>query len=172
MESKTSGTESLIADCYKQYYSSVLRFIASRINNEWDAENLTQDVWVRLLTCEKELAPETIVSLIYTIARNLVNDYLRRHYTRLQFSNELMQECRGEEDSTYESNFYAANLASFERRRVEGLPPQRRIIYELYRYEDQSVGDIASRLMLSKRTVENHLRIGRHEVREYMKSLA
>ncbi len=36
------------------------------------------------------------------------------------------------------------------------------------RYEEKSVEDIASELSLSFRTVENHLRLGRRDVRQYM----
>ena len=37
------------------------------------------------------------------------------------------------------------------------------------RFEDKSIADISSELNLSHRTVENHLRIGRHEIREYIR---
>lgn len=59
-------------------------------------------------------------------------------------------------------------MAQAEQRRVECLPRQRRIIYVMSRYEEKSVEDIASELSLSFRTVENHLRLGRRDVRQYM----
>lgn len=40
------------------------------------------------------------------------------------------------------------------------------------RYEEKSVGDIADELSLSLRTVENHLRMGRRDVREYIAAIA
>ena len=36
------------------------------------------------------------------------------------------------------------------------------------RYDDKSVDDIAGELSLSFRTVENHLRMGRRDVRAFM----
>jgi RNA polymerase sigma-70 factor (ECF subfamily) len=37
------------------------------------------------------------------------------------------------------------------------------------RYEELPVSDIADRLQLSVRTVENHLRMGRKDVRDFMR---
>ena len=171
MRLNPTGTQSIIAGSYQKYYNQVLRYIAGKINDVAEAENLTQDVWVRLMTCDKELSADGIASLIYRIACNLVNDYLRKLYTRRQYDADSANRADDTDDSA-ESAFYAANLAAFEMKRVECLPPQRRNIYKMSRFEDQSVSDIAARLMLSARTVENHLRISRREVRTYMASLA
>lgn len=172
MRLNPTGTQSLIAGSYQKYYNQVLRYIAGKINDVAEAENLTQDVWVRLMTCGKELSADMLTSLIYTIARNLVNDYLRKLYTRRQYDADNAANHADEIDDSAESAFYAANLAAFEMKRVECLPQQRRNIYKMSRFEDQSVSDIAARLMLSARTVENHLRISRREVRTYIASLA
>lgn len=172
METVGGRNDALIAKTYRENYSGVLNFIASRINNVWDAENLTQDVWLRLLTCGQELAADTIIPFIYTIARNLVNDYLR-HYYHVQAVNEEMA-CKavGVADTALESEVSMRDLAAQERRRVECLPTQRRIIYIMSRYEDKSVDDIADELSLSFRTVENHLRLGRRDVRSYIRAIA
>lgn len=45
----------------------------------------------------------------------------------------------------------------------------RRKVYELTRFEENSASDIAVMLNLSQRTVENHLRMGREEVRKYIR---
>lgn len=154
----------ILTRSYVDYRRQVLVFISSRINSEEDAENLTQDVWLRLLEYDKEISEDSVLSLIYTVASNLVNDYLRRLYR----SRAVFDELRGtacEADFSGESAVVARDFARLERNRVECLPPQRRIIYIMSRYEDKSVEDIAGELSLSFRTVENHLRMGRRDVR-------
>jgi hypothetical protein len=54
-------------------------------------------------------------------------------------------------------------------REVRIIPDQRRKVYELTRFEENSASDIAVMLNLSQRTVENHLRMGREEVRKYIR---
>ena len=63
----------------------------------------------------------------------------------------------------------ADDLEACEKHRLSLLPPQRRIIYTMSRFESKSISDISEELNLSHRTVENHLRIGRHEMREFIK---
>lgn len=172
MENCEKSNNAIITKSYKENFNKVLNYISSRINNVWDAENLAQDVWVRLLTCGKILSPETITSYIYTIARNLVNDYLRHLYHVQDAHDELAFAGTEISEHSPESAVAAKDIADFERRRVECLPPQRRIIYIMSRFEDKSVDDIASELSLSFRTVENHLRMGRRDVREYIAAIA
>ena len=40
------------------------------------------------------------------------------------------------------------------------------------RYDDMAVDDISARLDLSKRTVENHLRLGRKDIRTFLSNIA
>jgi RNA polymerase ECF-type sigma factor len=39
------------------------------------------------------------------------------------------------------------------------------------RYEEKTTEEIADYLALSKKTVENHLRLGRRDVRQYMAAI-
>lgn len=163
--------ESIIAARYVTDYDRVLRFISQRVSDAGDAENLAQDVWLKLLECDRELNESTLTSLIYTVARNLVNDYLRHLYIVQEVHGELRQS-----ENVYaqdmESEVSARDLALHERMRVRCLPAQRRIIYVMSRYEEKSVDEIAAALELSNRTVENHLRLGRRDVRSHMAAIA
>ncbi len=170
MELNRANQSGLIAKSYTQYSERVRNFILQKVNCRQDAENLTQDVWMRLLEYDRELSESTILKFLFTIARNLVNDYLRHLYCVEEAHAYLMES--GSEVSDYEeSSIVARDLADIERQRVESLPSQRKTIYIWSRYEDMSVSDISEQLSLSKRTVENHLRLGRAEVRAYMSAV-
>ena len=161
----------IIAKCYSEMYEKVYRFISSSVNDSYDAENLTQDVWVRLLEWDKEIDPDGVKSVVYTVARNLVNDYLRRLYRTRNVEADLMGEL-SDIDSSLESEIIANDLATRELERVECLPRQRRIIYQMSRYDGIPVPESSDMLNLSVRTVENHLRMGRKDIRDFMSSVA
>jgi DNA-directed RNA polymerase specialized sigma24 family protein len=61
-------------------------------------------------------------------------------------------------------------LMAMERTRLAAMPEQRRLIYTLNRFEDKSSPEIASELELSCRTVENHLFLGRRDMRDFFRN--
>lgn len=158
----------LIGDSYTKYHRAVYLYIYYKIGNIEEAEDLAQDVFVRLMDYDRMLCMETIKFFIFTIARNLVNDYLR-HYYKKQEVTSYMYEHTVTYTEDVESQIVANNLAACEKHKLALLPPQRRTVYRMSRFEDKSISDIARELNLSCRTVENHLFISRKEVREYIR---
>lgn len=157
----------LIEEAYTSYRDGVFRFILCRINDPDEAEDLTQDVYVRLMEYQQMLTEATLQNFVFTIARNLVNDHLRRYYKWQEISTYLY-DMLPTQSNEMESRIVARDLAREEHLRVLRMPKQRATIYSLCRYEEQGADEIADRLNLSKRTVENHLRLGRKEMRQYM----
>jgi len=172
METISEGRDAYIVRLYRENFNRILSYISARINDAWRAEDLAQDVWLRLLTSNREISPDTALPYIYTIARNLVNDYLRNYYSAQEAGTEMANTVSDTDTVNAECLMIADELAVHEQKRVERLPAQRRIIYVMSRYEDKSVSDIAGELSLSLRTVENHLRMGRRDVREYIAAIA
>lgn len=52
---------------------------------------------------------------------------------------------------------------------VENMPPQRQAVYKLSRVEGLSNDQIAEKLGLQKKTVENHLNLALGEIRKVLK---
>lgn len=66
----------LIADSYERYRSSVYLYIYRKVNNKEEAEDLSQDVFVRLMDYKQMLRPDTVKFFIYAISRNLVRQII------------------------------------------------------------------------------------------------
>ena len=162
------NTSNLVTTHIKLQPSRVRTYILYKINDADDAEDMTQDVFLRLLEYGQVIQPETAQSMIFTIARNLVFDYLRRHYCHQEAHDELFRSTDIASNYT-ESNIVAHDLAQQEIQIVSHLPAQRQRLYTMVRYEGRCVADISKELRLSVRTVENHLAIGRREVRECLR---
>ena len=157
---------------FREYSDRILAYIRSRINNQEDAENLSQDVWMRILENDGKICMETAKSYIFKIASNLINDYLRTLYARLGAQEEIQRTHSIEYNRTPEQEYSAKQIEKMEHQRIECLPKQRRIIYIMSRFQEKSVAEIADSLSLSFRTVENHLRMGRRDVREFISAIA
>lgn len=157
----------IIEESYIKYRSSVYNYINYRIANEENSKDLTQEVFLRLMDYKQIICQATIKSFIFTISRNLVMDYLRRQYKKQEIYSYIY------EHSDYttgaaDSKIIAKNLEEIEKRKIALLPPKRRVIYQMNRFDNKSIKDISIELNLSQRTVENHLFISRKEVREYI----
>ena len=169
MKSIAEKSTELIIQSYDVHRQQVCRYIYFRINDWADAEDLTQDVYLRLMDYKQLLCKDTVKEFVFTIARNLVIDYLRRYYKRQEVTSYIYDHTENVTNDM-ESRIIADDLEACERHRMSLLPPQRGKIYRMSRYENKTVSDISEELNLSPRTVENHLFISRKDIREYMKA--
>lgn len=168
MKDITMTSTQLVADSYTSYHRSVYLYIYYKINCREEAEDLAQDVFVRLMDYKKMLRPDTVKFFIHTIARNLVTDYLRRHYKKQEITSYMYDHASTYTNET-ESQLIANDLSNLEKYKLQMLSEQRRKVYVMNRFQEQSVSEISVKLNLSQRTVENHLFAGRKEIREFIK---
>lgn len=158
----------LIARSYENYRCQLMHYIGYYITDKDDTEDLVQDVFLRLMDCRQMLREKTVRFFIFTIARHLLIDYLRRHYKEQEITSYLYNQTESFVNDV-ENCVVADDLRNRELKKVEQMPSQRRKVYCMSRFEGRSVVDISMSLKLSPRTVENHLFLGRKEVREYMR---
>lgn len=161
-------TVQFLMETYTTYRPLVFRYIYRKLNGCMETEDLVQDAFLRLLEYRSMLRPETVRSFLYTIVRNLVTDYLRRHYKKQEV---MACMCEGLVVSVenMESAVMAKDLSFQEEKRVNQLSPKVRAVYSMSRFEGKSALEIAEELSIPKRTVEGYLLAGRKSVREYMR---
>lgn len=169
MEATTNITDQLITRSYEEYHSIILSYITYRITHRYEAEDLAQDVFIRLMDYKQMLRPDTVKYFLFTIARNIVIDYLRRYYKKQEIDSYLYDMTATSTNET-EEQIIGNDLMSMERCRLAAMPEQRRLVYSLNRYDGKTSPEIATELNLSCRTVENHLFIGRREMRDFFRN--
>ena len=126
-----------------------------------------QDAFVRLWEHRAFVNKETVRPLLFTIARNLVKDKVRRYYKKaelLSYIYKVQEASRNTTEETVCSN----ELQLLHGRVVNRLPGKRRQIYEL-NFRGMSSPVIADKLSLSVRTVEGQLLLARKSVRTSLK---
>jgi RNA polymerase sigma-70 factor (ECF subfamily) len=78
------GDAAAFSQIYAHTAAGVRRYVRTIIWNPWDAEDVTQEVFVKILTGLKQYDPARAPFYAWTlrIARNAAIDHMRRHRTR------------------------------------------------------------------------------------------
>ena len=162
--------QQLITNYYIAHRDELLAFASSRLGDSCLAEDIVQDVFLRLLSTDKMITEVTLPALVYTITRNLINDYYRRHTTYEQYEHYIKGVCS--EVTTMESVFSAFEIMERLERGLVSLPENCREIYRLHIYGGMKVGEISRELGEGYKSVEHRLGTARKVMREYLRCYA
>ena len=162
--------QQLITNYYIAHRDELLAFACSRLGDSRLAEDIVQDVFLRLLSTDKMITEVTLPALVYTITRNLINDYYRRHTTYEQYEHYIKGVCS--EVTTSESVFSAFEIMERLERGLVRLPENCREIYRLHIYGGMKVGEISRELGEGYKSVEHRLGTARKVMREYLRCYA
>ncbi len=155
----------LISKVYEAKREAIIGFIYKRIGRRVEAEDLAQDVFTQLLSCNTLLNETKLIYLIYTIARNLTIDYLRRNI-RQQKASDYIYLSQESSSSSTEDQIALNDLMLAENRQIETMPAKQSRIYRLAIHEGLPVHEIATLCSISHRTVEHYIYISRREMRQ------
>ena len=82
MQTLFSNSDQIIIDAYNAYQSSLINYISVRVGDKELAKDLSQDVFLRLVSYKSMIRKDTVRSMIYTISYNLIIDYISRYYKK------------------------------------------------------------------------------------------
>ena len=168
MSKQPNTFDEFFSECYLNYQGLIQNYIAIRICRPYEAEDLAQDVFVRLWEHKEFVNRDTIWSLLFTIARNLVTDRIRRYYKQEDFISYIYNNVSTVSEATADSGMCFREVKTLHDEAIKNLPVKRRQIYRLSFYKELSCPAIADRLSISPRTVEGQLLSARKFVRTYL----
>ena len=159
----------IITNYYAQHRGEIVDFIAVRLTDADEAEDMVQDLFLRLLRGHQLITPVTLPCLVYTMARHSIADYYRRRRVREEFEHYLIKNT--DSIGEMESIISARLLMERMERTLARLPEACGRIYRLHIYDGLKVSDIAQQLALPYKQVENRLGQARKAVRQQFTSL-
>lgn len=167
MKTKTEMYPSFVEEYYVKYCPAIKNFISSRISRKEEAEDLTQEVFLRLLEYKQLINHETIRSFLFTVAKNLLVDYMRLLYKKEDYTSYIYEYAKNTSNLT-EQIVLTNELIALVDSGMETLSNKRKEVYNLSLNEGLTVGEIAELLQMSYRTAECHLFLARKSMRQYM----
>ena len=154
----------LITEYYISHRDELLAFVSSRLGGSDFAEDLVQNVFLKLLTTDKMISEVTLPSLVYTVARNLITDYYRRHTNYEEYEHYI----KSQGLSSQESVFSVREITERLERGLARLPENCREIYRMHIYGGMKVSEISQELGEGYKSVEHRLGFARKAMRQYL----
>lgn len=168
IEAVSRGDEQAFESLFLHYFPRIKGFISGILQNEEEAEDISQDIFVSMWQNRERLTNiENLNAYLFRVAKNTVSRHIERSllFRDYQQQTERAAFASGENGSI-EEELYAKELESLISVAVEKMPPQRKQIYRMSRVNGLSNEEIATRLSISKRTVENHLTLALADIRK------
>ncbi|MCQ2114718.1 MAG: RNA polymerase sigma-70 factor [Bacteroidales bacterium] len=162
----SSGDVSSYEDAYRRYYPRLLSFVKGLIKDAARAEDLAQNVFMKLWYNRSRLDPNlSLRNYLFVTARNEVIDFLRsKAHTAMSYPEELPEIARPGERAEEVAEYHETNSAVA--RIVGDMPERRRVVFQMSRYQHKSVEEISRELDLSPRTVEKHIELALKDLRK------
>ena len=158
----------LIGQLYSDNYHDLKQYVLGYTHDEMRAEDMIQNLFIKVMTLDT-LKSETARSLLFVMANRMIVDdarhraFVKRLHDGVRLT--MSESC----PATAVERITCGQIESYEMQHLQAMPPQRALVYKMWRRDDMTVGNIAKTLNLSRRTVENHLYLSRKEMKDYLR---
>ena len=151
-----AGDRSALQEVFRSQYKSVCQVMYRYLKDAHLVEDLAQDLFIKLWDKREsiniESAPE---AYIRRMAANEALMYLRK--ANRMPSDEFSAEHEKSSAPGGESIFLNAELGGKIQEAIQCLPPKCQLVFKLSRFEELSYREIAEKLDISIKTVENQM---------------
>lgn len=158
------GDQQAFHDLYTLFAPVMFRYLARKTRDQDVAQDLVQELFVRIWRKRADLDPEqSLKAYLYTAASRLAIDHLRRNTQRAEVPGEDWDECLmvdSHELQVIHHDQARALLAS--------LSKSQRTVFCLSRIEGLTYHEIAELLGITAKTVETHMSRAFAKLRQHL----
>lgn len=153
---RISGRE--VEALFLRFRPALLRFFERRAFAQADAEDMTQEVFLRITRLCSTQALWQPAGFLFQVAANVMRDRIRRDNARHQRMHVDVDDAELDVHAPSEEAVYEQReaLAGFMAALAE-LTPKCRMVFLLHKYEEMSYSDIARQLGVSVSAIEKHM---------------
>jgi RNA polymerase sigma-70 factor (ECF subfamily) len=174
------GEETAFEQILDKYHKAIVNFIYKIVNNRAEAEELAQDVFLRIYRARHRYEPRARFSAwIYRIATNVALKAAgRKRRSPVEFSSNTRYEISRKEEvrarePDAEQKLVESEMGKVVRQIIRGLPTNEKIAIILRRYEGLSYKEIADVMNCTEPAVKTYIHRGklrlRDRIRPYLK---
>ncbi|MDR6785406.1 RNA polymerase sigma factor [Pedobacter africanus] len=160
-----NGNVKTFEQAYHQWSDQIYAFIFRQCRSEEIADEVLQQVFVRLWEKRAGLSEEyPLHVLLFRMSRTIFIDELRKAARTRRCLDELQQK---KVRDFMEDNFENRETLQLLSKAIENMPPIRKQVFLMSRTEHLSHQQIAEKLGISSKTVENHIGLALKYLRRF-----
>jgi len=139
-------------------YPKVKSFALQILMCEEDAEDICQDIFIKLLDLPKIWKDKDKRSgYMFAMTRNHIFNHIKHKNIERRYQQELIKRNLITEEFGLEDTLHAKEIDLLVTYTIDQMPQRRKDIFKMSRYEGKSNNQIAESMDMSVRTVERHL---------------
>lgn len=141
---------------FDEYYDSIRRFLYFRCGDVDLSEDIAQEVFIKLWDVRDTIREESTLSLLYTIAANLLKNHHKHQKVVLNFQKNTTKSDVNVEEADHPMR--EQEMKERLERVLSDMPEKCRIPFLMNRIEELTYSEIAQRLDLSVKAVEKRMK--------------
>ena len=161
--------ENAFRQIFEFYVKQVYQFVYGYLKDKLEAEDVTQNIFQKIWEKRSMIdLKQSFSGFLFTIAYRSVIDHVRKEASKKQW--ERLRNVENDESSSHLTADSLLNNHQFEslyQKALSALTPKRKEIFVLSRHEGLSNKEIADKLDISVKTVENHMTAALFTFREF-----
>lgn len=163
-----AGNRQVFEEIFNTWYDPLVRYCIQRLYNQEDAEEIVQDIFIKLWVRREELNySPSIKSYLYRTALNRIINFKEHQQVRNAHRTHVLAASNYADGDS--SSINAKEIQWLAAEAVNGMPKKRKMVYELSRRDGLSYAEIAEKMGVSVKTVEAHLTAALMQLRTHLK---
>lgn len=169
MRNNDSLTEEYFTFFFKSNYSKVKKVAYSLLKSEFDAEDVAQEVFAKLWEQQEIWVnnERKLDSYLLVMVRNAVINIFKHQQIRFEYQERFTKELSCVDDVLFDRICQREMLQSVYAT-LKKMPERRREVFEHSRFHGESHKEIAGRMNISVRTVEQQIYLTLVELRKVL----
>jgi len=162
VEAIRAGDEAAFTELYDRYFDRVYHFAYARLRHHADAEEVAQETFVAVFrSIEAFVGRSALLSWIYGIAKNTVNNHLRRNRAQEQrierAESELVRNAHTFDACSPEDHVSYRRCADAALKSLESVSEWQAEVFALRHFENMPIQEIADRMSRSNDAIRSSL---------------
>lgn len=154
---------------YNRLAEQLYLFVVKRIQDELACEEIIQEIFISLWQNRKTSQPETLDSYLFGAARNKALSFLRSSKVRVDYAINFAFYLTQNHDNSTQDLVEVNDLKAILDSEISKLPKQCETAFRYSRFENLSNREIADKMGISIRTIENYITLALKHLRTRLK---